>query len=574
MIVLPVLLVAQNKPVNVQYNVGTKKVTLYLSNAQVPVGTMISADTNWWQQKITNATGDTAAVLASKQFTANAYQTKGSYLTTADTNADKKPITLRYAINNYAPIGTVSFPGFGTTNITSCIGNDSRLSDARTPTAHNQAVSTISDATTIGQNFVKLTNPSAITFPRFNANNTVDALSAHDFNIALGIGNVIQDSLTAQIFAISGLVPIGSGFYLYRGVDSVYGAAYSAGGLTSANVHDSVNNAIANSKTYTDNAVSGISVTGATISSMCDVSGTVATALSTTSIYVSWTLPIVRDDSTIIEWNTTGYASYAMQTNRAAVAKGVTNYTITGVPANTKHFVNVFTKDTLRNVYGTNTAQARDTALTPSAGYTVVTRLDSSSAQGTINQGSIGHYYTTVNITVTSASNMSGLIVGQTNNALPDSIYWGANKMTLGDDTASIYSYVMVAPPSGATTIKIYGTPDNVMWNMATTYADVNQTTPVGTIVRGHQGYNNFMTTTATLASTKCLGFAFGWNWVATATPTASMVTFGSPMYPSVDAKQLQMGIVTGQSGATVFDWSFSDNVVGVMLVIPINSAN
>ena len=307
---------------------------------------------------------------------------------------------------------------------------------------------------------------------------------------------------------------------------------------------------------------------------MCDVSGTVATALSTTSIYVSWTLPIVRDDSTIIEWNTTGYASYAMQTNRAAVAKGVTNYTITGVPANTKHFVNVFTKDTLRNVYGTNTAQARDTALTPSAGYTVVTRLDSSSAQGTINQGSIGHYYTTVNITVTSASNMSGLIVGQTNNALPDSIYWGANKMTLGDDTASIYSYVMVAPPSGATTIKIYGTPDNVMWNMATTYADVNQTTPVGTIVRGHQGYNNFMTTTATLASTKCLGFAFGWNWVATATPTASMVTFGSPMYPSVDAKQLQMGIVTGQSGATVFDWSFSDNVVGVMLVIPINSAN
>ena len=54
--------------------------------------------------------------------------------------------------------------------------------------SHTQAISTISDASTVGQNIVKLTNPSAITFLRMNANNSVDALSASDFRTAIGTG--------------------------------------------------------------------------------------------------------------------------------------------------------------------------------------------------------------------------------------------------------------------------------------------------------------------------------------------------------------------------------------------------
>ncbi len=42
----------------------------------------------------------------------------------------------------------VSFPGFGTTGSTAAVGNDSRLSDARTPLAHNQAWSTITTTPT------------------------------------------------------------------------------------------------------------------------------------------------------------------------------------------------------------------------------------------------------------------------------------------------------------------------------------------------------------------------------------------------------------------------------------------
>ena len=43
-------------------------------------------------------------------------------------------------------------------------------------------------ATTVGGNLFTLTNPSAITFPRFNADNTVSALSNTDFRTAIGAG--------------------------------------------------------------------------------------------------------------------------------------------------------------------------------------------------------------------------------------------------------------------------------------------------------------------------------------------------------------------------------------------------
>jgi len=43
-------------------------------------------------------------------------------------------------------------------------------------------------ATTVGANVFTLTNPSAITFPRFNADNTVSALDAATFRTAIGAG--------------------------------------------------------------------------------------------------------------------------------------------------------------------------------------------------------------------------------------------------------------------------------------------------------------------------------------------------------------------------------------------------
>jgi len=43
-------------------------------------------------------------------------------------------------------------------------------------------------ATTLGSNLFTITNPSAVTFPQFNADNTVSALSASAFRTAIGAG--------------------------------------------------------------------------------------------------------------------------------------------------------------------------------------------------------------------------------------------------------------------------------------------------------------------------------------------------------------------------------------------------
>ncbi len=56
-------------------------------------------------------------------------------------------------------------------------------------------------ATTIGSNVFTLTNPSAITFPRFNADNTVSALDAATFRTAIGAGT---SSTTGTVTSVGG----------------------------------------------------------------------------------------------------------------------------------------------------------------------------------------------------------------------------------------------------------------------------------------------------------------------------------------------------------------------------------
>ena len=53
-------------------------------------------------------------------------------------------------------------------------------------------------ATTLGANLFTVTNPSAITFPRFNADNSVSALGASDFRTAIGAGTGTGDAVLAS----------------------------------------------------------------------------------------------------------------------------------------------------------------------------------------------------------------------------------------------------------------------------------------------------------------------------------------------------------------------------------------
>jgi hypothetical protein len=66
-------------------------------------------------------------------------------------------------------------------------------------------------ATTVGSNFFTLTNPSAITFPRMNADNTVSSLDAATFRTAIGAGTgsgtVTSVTGTAPVVSSGGATP-------------------------------------------------------------------------------------------------------------------------------------------------------------------------------------------------------------------------------------------------------------------------------------------------------------------------------------------------------------------------------
>jgi len=58
-------------------------------------------------------------------------------------------------------------------------------------------------ATTVGSNILTLVNPSAITFPRFNADNTVSALDASTFRTAIGAGTSSTTGTVTSVAAIT-----------------------------------------------------------------------------------------------------------------------------------------------------------------------------------------------------------------------------------------------------------------------------------------------------------------------------------------------------------------------------------
>lgn len=69
-------------------------------------------------------------------------------------------------------------------------------------------------ATTVGSNLFTLTNPSAITFPRINADNSVSALSASAFRTAIGAGTgtgdlVASNNLSDLVSATTALTNLG-----------------------------------------------------------------------------------------------------------------------------------------------------------------------------------------------------------------------------------------------------------------------------------------------------------------------------------------------------------------------------
>jgi len=162
-----------------------------------------------------------------------------------------------------ADLGAISFLRYNADNTVSQRAADGMRSDL--------------GGTTIGQSMFTLTNPSAITFPRFNADNTVTALSAADFRTAIGAGT---GNGNGTVTSVTGTLPISSSGGTTPNI-TIANASTTASGVVTTSTQS-----MAGNKTFTgDLATSGaFSATGfSTLTGGVSV-GTMATTSSLTHL--------------------------------------------------------------------------------------------------------------------------------------------------------------------------------------------------------------------------------------------------------------------------------------------------
>jgi hypothetical protein len=109
-------------------------------------------------------------------------------------------------------LGTISTQNANSVTITggSITGiTDLAVADGGTGASDAAGARTNLGATTLGSNLFTVTNPSAITFPRFNADNTVSALDASAFRTAIGAGTGTVTSV-AGAGTVNGLTLTGT----------------------------------------------------------------------------------------------------------------------------------------------------------------------------------------------------------------------------------------------------------------------------------------------------------------------------------------------------------------------------
>jgi hypothetical protein len=146
---------------------------------------------------------------------------------------------------------TISLSGNLTVSSTATIsgtntGDQSAISDFAGTAAQFDTACTddnflfTSDSTTVGDNLLGLTNPSAITFIRINADNTVTALSASSFRTAIGAGTGDGDGTVTSVAignGLTGTTPITSTGTITLGTPTTLTASTTNAVTASSHTH-------------------------------------------------------------------------------------------------------------------------------------------------------------------------------------------------------------------------------------------------------------------------------------------------------------------------------------------------
>lgn len=145
-----------------------------------------------------------------------------------------------------APNGTAGTPTFrsivaadiptlnqNTTGTASNVTGTVAIANGGTGATTAAAALTNLGGTTVGSNFFKLTNPSAITFPRINADNSVSALDAATFRSAIGAGT---SSTTGTVTSITAGTGLSGGTITGSGTIALANTTVTAGSYTNTNI--------------------------------------------------------------------------------------------------------------------------------------------------------------------------------------------------------------------------------------------------------------------------------------------------------------------------------------------------
>jgi hypothetical protein len=173
----------------------------------------------------TNATTDTLTITATNNGTVTAVTGTSPVVSSggatpaislASGYGDTQNPYASKTANNFlaAPNGSAGVPTFraivaadiptlnqNTTGTASNVTGTVAIANGGTGATTNTAARTNLGATTLGANIFTITNPSAVTFPRFNADNTISALDAATFRTAIGAGT---SSTTGTVTSVGG----------------------------------------------------------------------------------------------------------------------------------------------------------------------------------------------------------------------------------------------------------------------------------------------------------------------------------------------------------------------------------